>query len=231
MKRANNYGGGPEAVYEILKRRIISGALQAGAELKLLPLARAMNISTIPLREAIRMLAAERLVRLRPRRSPVVAEMDVRDLVEINQIRAALEPVILADAVARHTPATLARCEAILKRTENLTDPWEMVELNKLFHLALLGPSRLQRSLDIVAGQYDGIARLSQYRVTAHGGLLGKLHSEHASIFAAVRAGKAADAVARMERHIGSATVRAAAELSHETASSRAPTAALATQT
>ena len=221
MRGGINYGDGPEAVYEILKRRIISGELEAGQELKILPLAREMDISTIPLREAIRMLAAERLIQLRPRRSPVIAEVDARDLIEINQIREALEPVILADAVARHTPATLAQCEAILKRTENIADPWEMVALNKRFHLALLGPSRLQRSLDIVADQYDGIARLSQYRVVTHADLLGKLHSEHARIFAAVRDGNAADAVALMEKHIGSATVRAASELSHEAGEKR----------
>ncbi len=216
MKQIPNYGDGPKAIYEILKRQIISGELEAGQELKIMPLAKEMDISIVPLREAIRMLAAEKLVELRPRRSPIIARLDVRDLVEMNQIRGALEPIILADAVLRHTPETLAACEKILRRTAKIKDPWEMVELNKTFHLALLGPSRMKRALDIVADQYDGIARLSQYRVVTHDDQTGKLHDEHALILGAVKRRDQAACVKEMTKHIDQATTRAANELIEE---------------
>ena len=216
MKDLVNYGDGPKAIYEILKRRIISGELEAGQELKIMPLANEMEISNVPLREAIRILAAEKLVELRPRRSPIIARLDVRDLVEMNQIRSALEPLILADAVTHHTSETLAECEKVLKQTRNVNDAWEMVELNKMFHLTLLGPTRSRRTLDIIAGQYDGIARLTQLRVVVRSDLLGKLHDEHARILAAVQAGDADNAVALMKAHIDSATIRAADELSRD---------------
>ena len=213
MKEFLNYGDGPKAIYEVLKRQIIAGELEAGQELKIMPLAKEMDISIVPLREAIRMLAAEKLVELRPRRSPIIARLDVRDLVEMNQIRGALEPIILADAVARHTPETIAECRDILKRTAKLKDPWEMVEFNKAFHLALLGPSRLKRSLGIIADQYDGIARLTQYRVITHKDQVGKLHDEHALILEAVQIGDVANAMDEMKRHIDEATERARQEL------------------
>ncbi|MDA7965046.1 GntR family transcriptional regulator [Ruegeria sp.] len=213
MKEFLNYGDGPKAIYEVLKRQIISGELEAGQELKIMPLAKEMDISIVPLREAIRMLAAEKLVELRPRRSPIIARLDVRDLVEMNQIRGALEPIILADAIARHSPETLAECHDILKRTASIKDPWEMVELNKAFHLALLGPSRLKRSLDIIADQYDGIARLTQYRVITHKDQLGKLHDEHALILDAAQSGDVVSATNEMKIHIDQATERARREL------------------
>ncbi|MES0827038.1 GntR family transcriptional regulator [Ruegeria sp. SCP11] len=216
MKSIINYGDGPKAIYEILKRQIIAGEREPGEELKILPLAKDMDISIVPLREAVRMLAAENLVELRPRRSPIIAKLDVRDLVEMNQIRGALEPIILADAVQRHTAKTLGECEKVLKRTLKARDPWEMVELNKNFHLALLGPSRLKRSLDIVSDQYDGIARLTQFRVITHEEQLGKLHEEHARIFEATKRGDVDGAVAEMTRHIDQATDRAANELTDE---------------
>ncbi|MBE1284533.1 MAG: FCD domain-containing protein [Rhodobacteraceae bacterium] len=213
MKSIINYGDGPKAIYEILKRQIIAGELKPGEELKIMPLAKEMDISIVPLREAVRMLAAEKLVELRPRRSPIIARLDVRDLVEMNQIRGALEPIILADAVERHTPKTLAACEKVLKRTLKVKDPWEMVELNKDFHLTLLGPTRMQRSLDIISDQYDGIARLTQFRVITHEDQLGKLHEEHARILEAAKRGDVDGAVAEMTRHIDQATNRAANEL------------------
>ena len=216
MKYLVNYGDGPKAIYEILKSQIISGELEAGQELKIMPLANEMEISIVPLREAIRMLAGEKLVELRPRRSPIISRLDVRDLVEMNQIRGALEPLILADAVARHTSETLAECEKILKQTRNVNDAWEMVGLNKRFHLTLLDPTRSRRTLDIIAGQFDGIARLTQLRVVVRSDLLGKLHDEHARILAAVQEGDADNAVALMKTHIDSATIRAAEELSRD---------------
>ena len=216
MKNIINYGDGPKAIYEILKQQIISGELKAEQELKINPLAKEMDISIVPLREAIRMLAADRLVEMRPRRSPIVARLDVRDLIEMNQIRGALEPLILADAVARHTPETLADCEAVLTSTRVVHDAMEMVELNKTFHMLLLGPSRLRRSLDIVADQYDGIARLTQYRVIAHGDWVGKPHDEHLAIFTMVEKRLTDAAVGLMTAHISSATARAKAEFAQE---------------
>ncbi|SLN73320.1 HTH-type transcriptional repressor CsiR [Falsiruegeria litorea R37] len=216
MKHMLNYGDGPKAIYEILKRQIIAGELEPGNELKIMPLAKEMDISIVPLREAIRMLAAEKLVELRPRRSPIIARLDVRDLVEMNQIRGALEPIILADAIPRHTDETLKECEKVLKRTTKVKDPWEMVELNKDFHLAILGPTRLKRSLEIVSDQYDGIARLTQFRVITHEEQLGKLHDEHAGIFEAAKRGDVDAAVSEMTHHIDQATTRAANELNSE---------------
>ncbi|WP_170763264.1 GntR family transcriptional regulator [Ruegeria lacuscaerulensis] len=213
MKELLNYGDGPKAIYEILKRQIIAGEWEPGQELKIMPLASEMDVSIVPLREAVRMLASENLIELRPRRSPIIARIDVRDLVEMNQIRGALEPIILADAVPRHTAKTLKDCEKVLNRTAKVKDPWEMVKLNKDFHLTLLGPSRLQRSLDIVSDQYDGIARLTQFRVVTHENQLEKLHSEHARILDAAKSGDVAAAVAEMTSHIDQATTRAAKEL------------------
>ncbi len=216
MKLLPNYGDGPKAIYEILKQQIISGELKAERELKILPLAKSMEISIVPLREAIRMLAAERLIEMRPRRSPIVARLDVRELIEMIQIRGALEPLALADAAERHTDETLAECEAIMNRTKDISDPWEMVELNKAFHMSLLGPTKLQRSLAIISDQYDGIARITQYKVVTHRDLVGKLHYEHLAIFTSLKNGLTDAAVALMTVHIASATARAKAEFAED---------------
>ena len=214
MKNIVNYGDGPKAIYEMLKQQIIAGDLKAGEELKIMPLAKEMDISIVPLREAIRMLAAESLVELRPRRSPIIARMNERELIEMNQIRGALEPIVLADAVPRHTQDSIAICQELMEQDERSTDLWEKVELNRQFHLAVLEPSRMKRSIAIIADQYDGIARITQFRVVDHGGMIGKHNFEHESILDAVRLANVEKAVVLMTRHIDHATVRAKHELS-----------------
>lgn len=213
MKNIVNYGDGPRAIYEELKEQIITGKLKAGNELKILPMAKEMDVSIVPLREAIRMLAGENLVETRPRRSPIVARIDVREIIEMNKIRGALEPIVLEDAVHRHTEETLEECRALLDEDKKATDPWEKVELNKQFHLTLLSPSNMKRSLSVIADQYDGIARITQYMVVDHTKMVGKANSEHRDIFKAVEERDASLAVALMSDHINEATVRAQNEL------------------
>lgn len=215
MKTLLNYGDGPSAIYEELKGRIISGNLKAGDELRIMPLAKDLDVSIVPLREAIRMLAADDLIELRPRRSPIIARLDRLQLIEMNQIRRALEPLVLADAVDKHSDATIAECEVLLEKDRASSDLWEKVELNKQFHMALLAPSHWKRSIAIISGQYDGIARATQYLVVDHGGMVGQYHDEHDAILKAVRAGAVEQSVELMCRHIDQSTERARKELDH----------------
>lgn len=207
-----NYGDGPRAVYEVLKQQIIAGERRAGEELKILPLAKEMEISTIPIREAFRMLAAENLVELRPRRSPIISHIDEKEIVEINQIRGALEPIVLADAVAQHTEETIAECSNLIDQYIQSTDLWERVELNRKFHMALLAPSKMNRSISIIVDQYDGITRISQFRVVEHESRAGVHNREHEGILEAVQTGNAELAVELMSTHIDKATDRAKKE-------------------
>jgi DNA-binding GntR family transcriptional regulator len=216
MKQMMNYGDGPRVIYEILKQQIISGERDAGSDLKIMPLAKDMDISIVPLREAIRMLAAENLVELRPRRTPIVARLDERDLIEMNQIRGALEPIVLADAVPRHTADSLGKCEELLEQDRVSTDLWEKVELNKSFHLAILNPSRLNRSIEVISDQYDGIARITQFRVFEHINMIGQYNFEHDTILSASRDGDVDAAVNLMMKHIDKATERAKNEFHHD---------------
>ncbi len=214
MKSILNYGDGPTAIYEVLKQQIISGQLKGGEELKIMPLAKEMDISIVPLREAIRVLAAENLIELRPRRSPIIARIEERELIEMNQIRGALEPIVLADAVSQHTSETISVCAELIEKDIQSVDLWEKVELNRKFHLALLEPSCMKRSIEIIGDQYDGIARITQFQVVVHGELIGKHNREHESILDAVRAHNTESAVVLMKTHIDQATIRAKRELS-----------------
>ncbi|MGI9414617.1 MAG: GntR family transcriptional regulator [Hyphomicrobiales bacterium] len=213
MELMLTYGDGPRALYARLKGQILSGDLESGREVKILPLSREFGVSIGPVREAIRMLASDNLVVLRPRRSPVVATFDQNELVEINQIRLALEPMVLESAVDKHTAESLEACRDVLRQDEASEDLWEKVELNRQFHLKLLEPTPLRRTLRIIEEQFDGMSRVVQFIVVDRGTFLGHPHHEHLRILKAVESKDTDAAVTLMRRHITDSTERARAEL------------------
>lgn len=208
-----NYGDGPRAIYELLKGRILSGELQAGSELKIMPLAEELGVSIAPVRECIRMLAAEDLVEIRPRRSPIIAKVDENGLFEINIIRSALETVLLRDAVPKHTETSIKVCEEVLRQDEKCTDLWEKADLNMRFHMALLAPSSLARVMEIIRNQYAGMARIMHYRLVNYLHQNPKLAwahaAEHQALMAAVRERDVEKSVELLDQHIARATERA----------------------
>lgn len=162
---AIEYGNVPTAIYRRLRERILRGDLRGGEQIKIGAVAEEFDVSPIPVREAIRMLSADNLVDIAPRRSPVVTGLSDEMMLEIAEIRLALEPVALMSAIPDHTPATLSRCEAVLDNYQDVRDAWKRADLNRDFHLLLYQPCRKKRLMEIIAAQYDGLARFAQFVV------------------------------------------------------------------
>lgn len=202
----------PDLIAEVLRQAISDGRLAAGRPLRQVELAAELGVSRIPLREALRRLEAEGLVRHSPHRGAVVAELSWQEAREIGEMRLALELLALRRAVPRLDPATLDRAEALLAEAERTTDPGRWSALNRQFHTALYAPSerplllahieRLHHNLDrymrLVLGDL-GHQRVSQ--------------DEHAALLAACRAGDAETACAVLEHHIATADARLVAHL------------------
>ena len=202
------YGDGPRAIYGLVKEKILSGELAGGAEVKIQALADDMGVSIVPVREALRMLASDGFIDIRPRRSPVVSSIELADVLEINQIRQALEPLALEAAVANHTPETLDACRAIVAEDEQAEDLWLKVELNRRFHLALLEPAGQPRILRLIEDQYDGISRFAQFLVVGSGVFEGAPHREHQRLLEAVERRDTEAALALMREHLAASTER-----------------------
>jgi DNA-binding GntR family transcriptional regulator len=103
----------PTQAAQRLRTMIIEGAIAAGAKLNERTLCERLNISRTPLREAIRLLAAEGLVELLPQRGAValaLSEQDVRDTFEV---MAGLEAQSGELAALRITDAQLAEIKAL----------------------------------------------------------------------------------------------------------------------
>ncbi|MDX6441575.1 MAG: hypothetical protein QOE43_1304, partial [Gaiellaceae bacterium] len=101
------------AVADWLAERIISGEEPPGARLAEVKLAELAGVSRSPVREALRLLAAEGLVELVPRIGALVAEVSLDDVRELYACRMLLEPVAAGLAVTALRPEDVRELETI----------------------------------------------------------------------------------------------------------------------
>ncbi|MDN5919457.1 MAG: GntR family transcriptional regulator [Pseudonocardia sp.] len=140
-----------ELVTSELRRSILSGALAPGREFSLREVAGMLNVSFIPVREALRSLEAEGLVINRPGRSSLVSPLDLDDLHAIYRLRHELEPSIAARACHLLTEAELDRLDREAREfgaRELGID--EIYEAHHAFHLALLRPAATEWDVRIL---------------------------------------------------------------------------------
>ena len=111
MVEATGHGSrrrsGAHVVSDVLRERIVSGQLEPGVRLFEPELARTLNVSRTPVREALRTLTAEGLLSQLPTGGVAVAALDVDQLEDVYQVRAALEGLIARQACERMTPQAL----------------------------------------------------------------------------------------------------------------------------
>jgi len=84
-----------DVVFNKLRQEILTGKLKPGERLREIQLADKMGVSRTPIREAIRMLELEGLVRMLPRRGAEVAEITQKDLNDVIEVRTALEQLAI----------------------------------------------------------------------------------------------------------------------------------------
>ncbi len=101
-----------ELVIEEVRRLILEGSLRPGANLSITDLARRLEVSHIPVREALRRLETEGLIELRRSRSAVVADLSVSDVEQIFHLRTMLETDLLQRAIKVYTEDDLEACRA-----------------------------------------------------------------------------------------------------------------------
>lgn len=146
-----------EQVYEALRRGILGGALEAGTRLIQTEVADALGVSTTPVREALRDLAAEGLVRFDDYRGAVVQRPNLADIREIYGLRIVLEPVAIRQSLENLTDEELTRATDLQDLMDEERDLGVWVELNNQFH-AVFDDSRSPRMNAILRNLRDSAA-------------------------------------------------------------------------
>src|SRR5262245_26157366 len=102
-------------IMQSLARRIVDGELEPGRRLRQEHVAAEFQTSHVPVREAFRRLEAGGLIVNQPRRGVRVAPLEPAGVLELSQMRAALEALALRHAIGRMSKADLAVAERALR--------------------------------------------------------------------------------------------------------------------
>ncbi len=183
----NNSSLSHQAV-DLLRSRIYNHVLLPGQRLDEAALAADLGISRTPLREALRVLVAEGLVHLKPRRGCFVAELTLQDLEEIFPIMAMLEGRVAFEAAAKATAADLKRLDALHDKLEKHAasgDVDHYYDVNYVFHDALQAMAG-SRWLQQMIGDLRKLLKLSRYRSLKLEGRLGDSLAEHRALMQAL---------------------------------------------
>lgn len=202
-----------QEVAERLRERIFAHELLPGAWVDEQALAESFGISRTPMREALKVLAAEGLVTLRPRRGCYVTEVSEQDLDEIFPVLALLEGRSAFEAAAKAGAADLRRLEAIHDRLEKSAaagDVERFFDANQAFHQALqdlAGNRWLNQAIDDLRKVLKLVRRHS-LRVE---GRMAESLEEHRAVMGAIRFQDPAAAERAMHAHLMSGRAALAA--------------------
>lgn len=149
-----------------LREAILSGELGGGFQLKQEELASKFNVSMSALREALKSLEAEGLVRFYPNRGAIVTELSSAEAEEIFDIRLYLELGALELAIPKLTQEHLAAAESVLQQADNDAEQqWGI--LNWRFHETLYKASDRPKLLDMIRMMHNNIQRYMRIYLSA----------------------------------------------------------------
>lgn len=193
-----------QEVAERIQARIIGQQLTPGTRIDEQALAEEFGISRTPLREALKVLQAEGLVTLVPRRGCFVARLSDRDLDEIYAIVALFEARCAAAIATSGKPEDWKRLESLHERLEQAAaagDVKRYSQANALVHEALLdiGGNRWQKR---IVQNLRRMLKLSHRLTIGFPGRLQQSIIEHREIMAAIAAGDGVRAERAMNQHM-----------------------------
>ena len=193
-----------EQVHRHLRTEILSGERSSGALLREADLAAELKVSRTPIREALRRLAADGFIEIKPNRSAVVRSWDAEQLRNIYQIREALEGLAAELACGRLSDADFAefdRLGAKLARAGGRARREQCHQFDVHLHRTIAqrsGNAMLAREIE----RLHDLVQLVRDRVGDQGDSLRQAHEQHQLIIEALRAGQPDAAHEAMVAHI-----------------------------
>jgi DNA-binding GntR family transcriptional regulator len=184
----------PRALYqevaEQLRQRIFSGELAAGSWIDELKIAQDFGISRTPLREAIKVLAAEGLVTMKVRRGAYVTEVSKRDLADVYHLLGVLESDAAAIVAKNASDAELDELQTLHQQLENAAlsntpQTNEFFALNEQFHMRLLQIAN-NRWRDQMVADLRKVMKLNRHHSLLKVGRIADSLQEHRNIMQAL---------------------------------------------
>ena len=175
-----------QTVYNHLRNEILSGRLPGGSPVRQEAVASYLGVSRIPVRDALRHLAADGLVTFETNRRVVVTELRATDLLELFEMRAVLEGLAASHAISNLSESDfdqLAWLADRMDQTERASEQW--LPIHDQFHELICGRSgmprlvreitRLRKSVEPYVCVLISIHGAAELRTSRHGDLVRSL--------------------------------------------------------
>lgn len=194
-----------QAVVEVLREQILSGYIQAGEPLRQSAIAEQLNVSRIPVREALVQLEAEGLVKFEPHKGASATLLSVEQVTELFELRVMIETDLLAKAIPNlkdedfeEAYKVLGELETALKLEKSVAT-WS--ELNTQFHTCLYQAANRPHTLEVVHGLNNNCDRYIRLQLLLTGGIP-TAEREHRELFEFCKNKDIPKATALLSQHI-----------------------------
>lgn len=199
-----------DVVAERLEAAIISGQLEPGAKLSEQGLAASLGVSRGPLREAIRRLEGRKLLERTPNIGVRVAQLSLKDLNEVLQVREALEGMACGLAALNMTDDEIAGLTKLIEshgQQKAVQEGKGYYQESKDFdfHFRIVTGSRNERLSQMLLGDLYYLLRVYRYKSSTKPGRATEALDEHKAIVAAIARRDATGAEAAMRTHLRNA--------------------------
>lgn len=188
-------------VYDYLYEQIVSHKLKPGDPIIEQDISSSLGCSRSPVREAIRILAAEGLVRHIPARGAYISEISMQDIEEIFSLRKMLELGALKEGLRRISDEEIQEVENALTGLDQNSESDAFFNSDRLLHDMIVrnsGNKRLMQFFKMINAQIERVRRISALRPQR----LSNSKKEHLEIIQAIKARDIEQASKILEEHI-----------------------------
>ncbi|CAN1512632.1 GntR Transcriptional regulators [Burkholderiaceae bacterium] len=175
-----------EEVAELLRQRIFARELEPGSWIDEMRLAEEYGISRTPMREALKVLAAEGLVTMKVRRGAYVTEVNEKDQRDVYHLLSLLEADAAAVVAERATDAELQELQALHQALESAVGQTDQFfAINERFHMRVLAIAD-NRWRDQMVADLRKVMKLNRHNSLLKTGRLAESLQEHRAIVQAL---------------------------------------------
>ncbi|CAM3960934.1 GntR family transcriptional regulator [Smaragdicoccus niigatensis] len=142
IDRAEFEGDLAQWIVAVLEDAILRRMLQPGDRLNADALSKQLGVSHIPVREALRVLAARHWIEIRRHQGAFVTSRTAQELSDLFEVRLCVEPYSARLGATRRSSVQVDELEEIVAAQRRTDDPVRFAELNAEFHTAIAGCSQ-----------------------------------------------------------------------------------------
>ena len=203
-----------EEVAELLRQRIFKREMEPGTWIDELKLAQAYGISRTPLREALKVLAAEGLVTMKVRRGAYVTEVSTTDMADVYHLLSLLESDaagVVAQKASESELTDLKNLHAELEAAAlpGVSNADQFFSINERFHMRLLEIAN-NRWRDQMVADLRKVMKLNRHNSLLKSGRMQESLSEHRDLMVALEKRDAGLSVKKMQAHFANGLEAAA---------------------